>query len=120
MAGFRLTTFSGLNEKIAPRLLPEDVAQDAENVFLDRGRIEGLPQDVNDSSEPSSHPASHIDGTTKTIFKATNNEWFTFSDDVDVIKSPIKADSFSRFYFTGVSESSGFPDTRLYGRLPCA
>lgn len=109
MAGFRLTTFSGLNEKIAPRLLPEDVAQDAENVFLDRGRIEGLPQDVNDSSEPSSHPASHIDGTTKTIFKATNNEWFTFSDDVDVIKSPIKEDSFSRFYFTGVSGSSGFP-----------
>ena len=109
MAGFRLTTFSGLNEKIAPRLLPEDVAQDAENVFLDRGRIEGLPQDVNDSSEPSSHPASHIDGTTKTIFKATDNEWFTFSDDVDVIKSPIKEDAFSRFYFTGVSGSSGFP-----------
>lgn len=109
MAGFRLTAFSGLNEKIAPRLLPEDVAQNAENVFLDRGRIEGLPQDVNDSSEPSSHPASNIDGTTKTIFKATDNEWFTFSDDVDVIKSPIKEDSFSRFYFTGVSGSSGFP-----------
>jgi len=109
VAGFRLTAFSGLNEKIAPRLLPEDVAQNAENVFLDRGRIEGLPQDVNDSSEPSSHPASHIDGTTKTIFKATDNEWFTFSDDVDVIKSPIKEDAFSRFYFTGVSGSSGFP-----------
>jgi len=109
VAGFRLTAFSGLNEKIAPRLLPEDVAQNAENVFLDRGRIEGLPQDVNDSSEPSSHPASNIDGTTKTIFKATDNEWFTFSDDVDVIKSPIKEDSFSRFYFTGVSGSSGFP-----------
>ncbi len=109
MAGFRLTAFSGLNEKIAPRLLPEDVAQDAENVFLDRGRIESLPQDVNDESEPSSHPASDIDGTTKTIFKATDNEWFTFSDDVDVIKSPIKEDSFSRFYFTGVSGLSGFP-----------
>jgi len=109
VAGFRLTAFSGLNEKIAPRLLPEDVAQNAENVFLDRGRIEGLPQDVNDSSEPSSHPASHIDGTTKTIFKATDNEWFTFSDDVDVVKSPIKEDAFSRFYFTGVSGSSGFP-----------
>ncbi len=109
MAGFRLTAFSGLNEKIAPRLLPEDVAQNAENVFLDRGRIEGLPEDVNDSSEPSSHPALHIDGTTKTIFKATDNEWFTFSDYVDVIKSPIKEDAFSRFYFTGVSGSSGFP-----------
>lgn len=109
MAGFKITAFSGLNEKIAPRLLPEDVAQNAENVFLDRGRIEGLPQDTNDSSEPSSHPASHIDGTTKTIFKATNNAWFTFTDDVDVIKSPIKEDAFSRFYFTGVSGSSGFP-----------
>ena len=110
MAGFKLTTFSGLNEKIAPRLLPEDVAQSTENAFLDRGRLEALPQDVNDASESGpTHPASHITTSTKTIFKATDNEWFTFNDDVNVIKSPIKEDAFSRFYFTGVNGSSGFP-----------
>ena len=106
MAGFKLTTFSGLNKKISPRLLPEDMAQSTENAFLDSGRLEGLPVDVDDSSEPSSHPASNISGTTKTIYKATSNQWFTFSDEVDVIESPIKEDQYGRFYFSG---SGDFP-----------
>ena len=110
MAGFKLQTFTGLNEKLSPRLLPEDVAQDTQNAFLDRGRLEALPQDTNDSSETGpSHPASHIGSTTKTIFKATNAEWFTFNDEVDIIKSPIKEDVHGRFYFTGIGGSSGFP-----------
>ena len=106
MAGFKLTTFSGLNKKVSPRLLPEDVAQDAQNVFLDSGRIEGLKTDNNHSSEPSSHPASHIGSTTRTIFRATSSNWLTFTDDVDIIRSPIKEDSFARLYFTG---SGDFP-----------
>ena len=99
MAGFKLTTFSGLNKKVSPRLLPEDVAQDAQNVFLDSGRIEGLKTDNNHSSEPSSHPASHISSSTRTIFRATSSNWLTFTEDVDIIKSPVKEDSFNRFYF---------------------
>ena len=55
MAGFKLQTFTGLNEKLSPRLLPEDVAQDTQNAFLDRGRLEALPQDTNDSSESDQH-----------------------------------------------------------------
>ena len=110
MAGFKLQTFSGLNKKISPRLLPDDVAQETNNAFLDRGRLEALPIDLNDSSESGpTHPASHISSSTKTIFKATNSNWFTFNDEVDVIKSPIREDSHNRFYFTGVSGSSGFP-----------
>jgi hypothetical protein len=101
VAGFKLTTFSGLNKKISPRLLPEDMAQSTENAFLDSGRLEGLPVDVNDASEPSSHPASNITGTTKTIYKAASNQWFTFTDEVDVVASPIKEDQYGRFYFTG-------------------
>ena len=107
MAGFKLTTFTGLNKKVSPRLLPDDMAQNAQNVFLDSGRIEGIPTDVNDPSESgNTHPASHISTTTRTIFKATSSSWFTFTDDVDVIKSPIKEDTHGRFYFTG---SGNFP-----------
>ena len=107
MAGFKLTTFTGLSKKVSPRLLPEDMAQNAQNVFLDSGRIEGIPTDVNDPSESgNTHPASHISTTTRTIFKATSSSWFTFTDDVDVIKSPIKEDTHGRFYFTG---SGNFP-----------
>tara|TARA_Y100001937_G_scaffold12424_1_gene15749 strand:- start:2660 stop:4336 length:1677 start_codon:yes stop_codon:yes gene_type:complete len=107
VAGFKLTTFTGLNKKVSPRLLPDDMAQNAQNVFLDSGRIEGIPTDVNDPSESgNTHPASHISTTTRTIFKATSSSWFTFTDDVDVIKSPIKEDTHGRFYFTG---SGNFP-----------
>ena len=107
MAGFKLTTFTGLSKKVSPRLLPEDMAQNAQNVFLDSGRIEGIPTDVNDPSESgNTHLASHISTTTRTIFKATSSSWFTFTDDVDVIRSPIKEDTHGRFYFTG---SGNFP-----------
>lgn len=109
MAGFKLTTFTGLSKKISPRLLPEDMAQDAKNVFLDSGRIEGIAIDLDDASEsasPQQHPATNISSTTKSIFKATGSSWFTFTEDVDVIKSPIKEDSNGRFYFTG---SGNFP-----------
>lgn len=109
MAGFKLTTFTGLSKKVSPRLLPEDMAQEAQNVFLDSGRIEGIPADLSDGSEtasPQTHPATNISASTRSIFKATSTSWFTFSSDVDVIKSPIKEDSHGRFYFTG---SGNFP-----------
>ena len=44
---------------------PDSIAQDTQNSFLDSGRLEGLKSDTNHSSEPSSHPASHIDANTK-------------------------------------------------------
>ena len=44
--------------------------------------------------------------TTRTIFRATSSNWLTFTDDVDIIRSPIKEDSFARLYFTG---SGDFP-----------
>ena len=109
MAGFKISFFSGLSEKISPRLLPTDVAQNAQNVFLDSGRIEGIKVDTDHSSEaadPDTHPASHISASTKTIFQATTNEWLTFTEDVDIIRSPIKQDAFNRIYFTG---NGGFP-----------
>ena len=46
MAGFKIQIFSGLSKKISPRLLAEDIAQNAQNVFLDSGRIEGIKTDT--------------------------------------------------------------------------
>ena len=109
MAGFKIQIFSGLSKKISPRLLAEDIAQNAQNVFLDSGRIEGIKTDTDHPSEaadPDSHPASHISTSTKTIFQATTNEWLTFTEDVDIIRSPIKQDLHNRIYFTG---NGGFP-----------
>lgn len=120
MAGFKLTTFSGLNKKVSPRLLSDSIAQNAENAFLDSGRLEGLKSDTNHSSEPSSHPASHIDANTKTIFQITSSNWLTFTGDVDIIKSPIKEDPQNRFYFTqaGVDPKYGPRSTLVSGGGP--
>ena len=110
MPGFKIQTFSGLNKKIGPRLIPEDMAQTAQNCLLDSGRLEPIPADENDASESgNTHPASHITTSTKTIYKAGSTSWFTFTDDVDVIKSPVKEDSHGRFYWTGQGGSSGYP-----------
>ena len=92
MAGFKISFFSGLSKKVSPRLLADDVAQNAQNVFLDSGRIEGIKTDTDHSSEaadPDTHPASHISTSTKTIFQATPTQWLTFTEDVDIIESPI-------------------------------
>ena len=109
MAGFKITFFSGLSKKVSPRLLADDVAQNAQNVFLDSGRIEGIKTDTDHPSEaadPDTHPASHISASTKTIFQATPTQWLTFTEDVDIIESPIKQDAHNRIYFTG---NGGFP-----------
>ena len=120
MAGFKINTFSGLNKKVSPRLLPDTVAQDTQNSFLDSGRLEGLKSDTNHSSEPSSHPASHIDANTRTVFQITSSNWLTFTGDVDIIKSPIKEDPQNRFYFTqnGVDPKYGPRSTLVNGSGP--
>ncbi len=110
MPGFKIQTFSGLNKKVSPRLIPEDMAQTSQNCLLESGRLESLPADENDASEAGgTHPASNINTSTKTIFKASTSAWFTFTDDVNVIRSPVKEDSHGRFYWTGQGGSSGYP-----------
>lgn len=96
----KLTTFAGIIPKIAKRLLPDNNAQTAENVNLLSGKlkaIKGLGSSV--KTLPDSDRIS--------IFPY-NDDWLSWTTDVDVARSPIKDDSFQRIYITG----DGIPKVR--------
>ena len=97
MAGLRISTFGGIAPRANPRLLPEDMAQDALNALLDSGTLEPLPNDETVGS------VSGIDQYTETIFPVTDNKWAAWDEDVNIIRSPIAQDPSKRLYWTGES-----------------
>ena len=98
MAAFSLKVFGGMSSKVAPRLLPEEMATLAENVDFSRGTFR--PLRASDSASPTINLGA-IDGATRTIYKTTEGKWLEFSADVNVIDSPIAEDSHERVYITG-------------------
>jgi len=98
VAAFALKVFGGMSSKVAPRLLPEEMATLAENVDFSRGTFRPLMD--NDSASATINLGA-IDGATRTIYKTTEGKWLEFSADVNVIDSPIAEDSHERVYITG-------------------
>lgn len=95
MAGLRINTFGGIAPRANPRLLPEDMAQDAVNALLDSGTLEPLPDDESQGA------VAGISSTTSTIFPVTDTKWAAWDEDVDIIRSPIAEDPSKRLYWTG-------------------
>jgi len=99
MSVIKIRGFAGMKPIVEPKLLGENEAQLAQDPRLYSGNIE--PFRVNTTVTPLKSA-----GTVQTIFRAqsTGSEatnWFEFSGDVDVIRSPVQDDSFSRLYWTG-------------------
>ena len=95
MAGLRINTFGGIAPRANPRLLPDDMAQDALNALLDSGTLEPLPNDETIGA------VAGIDASTVTIFPVTDTKWAAWDEDVDIIRSPIAEDPSNRLYWTG-------------------
>ena len=93
MAGFKIDVFSGKAPKVSGRLLPDDMAQIADNVKLESGQLRPWKDNHSQSTTFS--------GSTKTIFKYSGTHWFSSTDDVDFLRSPIAEDPHGRVYWTG-------------------
>ena len=93
MAGFKVDVFSGRAPKISGRLLPDDMAQIADNVKLESGQIR--------SWKDNNSKSTTFSGSTKTIFKYNSTHWFSSTSDVDYLRSPIAEDAHGRVYWTG-------------------
>jgi len=93
MASFSVSEFNGIAPKIAPRLLGESIAQSAQNVRLDSGRLEALPN----------HSASvhTVPSTTNTVYLYSGSIWKHYSAQVDIVEGPIVNDVTERVYYTG-------------------
>ena len=95
------SAFRGELPILDARLLPENNAQVARNLYLKRGTLKPEKAPLAVASLPGvSNPANlyHYD--------AGNNGhgfWFSWSSiyDVDVVRSPIAADNYARVYWTG-------------------
>ena len=97
MAYFKLITFGGLAPQVSPRLLKDNLAQTAQDVNLDSGRI--VP--ITDNSQ-----TLVLSNTSRTsIFKYTDSpeRWLQFDEDVDVVPGPIAGDTNNTVYWSGQS-----------------
>tara|TARA_Y100000361_G_scaffold114854_1_gene105441 strand:+ start:3646 stop:5703 length:2058 start_codon:yes stop_codon:yes gene_type:complete len=101
MAYFKLITFGGLAPQISPRLLADNLAQTAEDVILDSGRLTPIRNNTNDYTLDTAGQNS--------IYKyrtGGNEYWLEWADEgVDVVPGPIAGDNTDRLYWTGESAS---------------
>lgn len=110
MTGFKLQTFSGKAPKVYARLLPEDMAQVAENCRLDSGRLEAW--NGNQSASISPVASYTISSQTKTLFRYSDAIWIGSDEDINIVRSPIAEDPHERLYVTGrgrYTSNTGFP-----------
>ena len=90
---WRIDRFKGEYPRKTARHLAYDEAREARDAFLNEGTIRpiGEPQDVNVA----------IADDIKTIYRFTEDQWFTWDVDVDVVPAPVASDTTRRTLWTG-------------------
>lgn len=124
MTGFRLEQFSGIAPRYGVRLLPNSAGTVAMNCKLLSGELRGLraPREVKDLTglPYTVRRVYRIPYSTGETFEPDANDlWLAFdSIDVDVVRSPLTNDAFSRYYWTGDSiDGNGWPKYNTLARI---
>jgi len=95
MAYFKLITFNGIAPQVAPRLLANELGQEAKDVNLDAGVLTPV--------KDNSNVQQITDGRTS-AYKydfAGSSYYLQFTNDVNVVPGPVADDAFDRLYWTG-------------------
>ena len=92
--------FTGIFPKVSPRLLSEEAAQVAQNCWLDRGHPRPIPQPRRVSGVPQ------FGAIVKSIYRfdgtgPSNDRWFAWNTEVDVVRAPVVEDTTRRTIWTG-------------------
>ena len=94
-----LTKFVGIAPRIADNLLPDNAATIAKNCKLFSGSLvayDGLTS-----------MAQTLDGGTVSLYrKKSTGAWVDFTYDTDVVRSPVRNDSWDRVYYTDANASN--------------
>ena len=101
MSGLRIDSFGGVIPRLAPRLLPNNSAQIAENVKLFSGELRSWFR-ASTVNTPSKGTAAGI--TLKSAYRmydTSTSYWLSWVDDVDVVKGPVAGDTAFKLYYTG-------------------
>lgn len=94
MTKIAIDQFFGEATGVTPRLIKTGYAEYARDVDVRKRTLRGIRDEG----------TSAIDvgvGNPGTIFRYTGSLWLAWSDDVDVVRSPIIDDAFDRIYWTG-------------------
>ena len=99
MPGWSIRRFSGMAPRVAPRLLADDAAKLARNVWLKSGSLVPLKSNTTLATLPKA-------GNIQTIYRfgqdlnSETNYWFHWAADVNVVKGFVAGDTQERTYYT--------------------
>ena len=112
MTSIKHSTAQGESPALDDDLLPEDAASYAENVRLEAGALHPW-------SPYKNVQVLSLSGIAQTIYNYSDT-WYSWEEDVDLVRSVIDDDQYDRVYFTGygkprVMGSDIAPDSYLLG-----
>lgn len=93
MAVIDITTMKGETPRANPKLLAENQSVSAVNCHFRNGVVSPMKTDRDELVNFKYSPIS--------IFLYKSGFWFTWMNDVDVIRSPVANDAYGRVYYTG-------------------
>ena len=105
MTSFLVEKFGGKNTKVDPRILPDNVAQDAIDGELQRGALMPLRQELNIGH--GTVPAASL-----SMFWYKRSSWLHAAYDMDVCEIPLDNDIHNRVVITNVDGPAPYP--RVY------
>jgi hypothetical protein len=106
MTTLRWKEFSGIAPRIAPRLLPPNMAKDAYNVKPWSGELRAFKNTLKVAALAKT-------GDVKGLYLLASLYWLSWEYAVNVAKAPIPDDDTGRIYFTGESQEPRVTNTDL-------
>lgn len=106
MVAINLNTFGGMIPAQDERLLPDQMASVAQNVWLYAGTLQGIRQlkSIRTCTSSSIKKVFRIPIGSPTREYISNSYWLEFTtQDVDVLKAPLASDSYNRYYWTSAA-----------------
>ena len=108
MVAFKLSTFGGMLPAVDKTLLPEPNAQNAVDIYLYSGALNGIKQPtlVHDMVDQFARKVFRIPKTFYDKEHMDDAWWMEFRDaDTDVLRAPMADDSFQRYYWACASDN---------------
>lgn len=105
----KVRAFSGVRPRVSPSMLQSSDAQTAQNTDLSRGDVRGHAKYTRSASLASTVYTALVE-----YEENGNINWITHATaDLNIVKSPIAADSYERAYITGYDEPRFFANDNV-------
>lgn len=111
MVALRINVFGGMIPAQDDRLLPDGGAALAENTWLYSGPLDGVksPRFIRNLTDPAAKRVYRIPSDPYSGTSFDTSLWLEFQDiDVEVLRAPVRDDSYKRYYWVGPNTSPAY------------